>query len=298
MTTTAGLVLGPVPYAYGSARTAEAPVPACGAAAATEFPLATRIHGGPAAYAAGGPLQAWRLDLTNTTSAPCTGIHPVLVLTDRDRERALRPEQIRAEFYDAEAARWRPLAFEATDEAENVGVFADSAGRADVPAALSGFSGFSVPPGRTLTVPVRLAFRAGTDPDEVVVNAAVVQRRGADGEWVGESDDYRLTVEPAEPGAPDRSDTTAPPGTPDPPGRPEGAATLPGIPPPGTDPGRDPAHRLWPPYAHVPGHELARTGGEEGLALAPVAAALALGGGMLVLLALTARRRRRTPPAP
>ncbi|MFJ5874893.1 hypothetical protein ACIQD1_09220 [Streptomyces sp. NPDC093088] len=157
------------------------PVPGCGVPDDEAFPLDTRIHGGPAGYTAGGPFQDWRLDLTNTTGSPCSGIHPVLVLTDRDR--VLRPEQIRFEFYDAGAARWHPVAFQETSEAENVGVFTD-------------FGGFAVPAGETLTVPVRLAFRAGTAPGEVLVNAAIVQRRGADGDWIGDSGDYRLTIGP------------------------------------------------------------------------------------------------------
>ncbi|MGW9449833.1 hypothetical protein [Streptomyces sp. NPDC055632] len=169
--------------------------PGCGTPDDDAFPLDTRIHGGPARYTPGGPFQDWRLDLTNTTGSPCSGIHPVLVLTDRDR--ALRPEQIRFEFYDAGAARWHPVTFQGTSEAENVGVFTD-------------FGGFAVPAGETLTVPVRLAFRAGTAPDEVVLNAAIVQRRGADGEWIGDSGDYRLTVGPPAPGAP--TEPPEPPG--------------------------------------------------------------------------------------
>ncbi|MER7911136.1 hypothetical protein [Streptomyces sp. NPDC096068] len=163
------------------------PVPGCGVPDDEAFPLDTRIHGGPAGYTAGGPFRDWRLDLTNTTGSPCSGIHPVLVLTDRDR--VLRPEQIRFEFYDAGAARWHPVAFQETSEAENVGVFTD-------------FGGFAVPAGETLTVPVRLAFDAGTAPGEVLVNAAIVQRRGADGDWIGDSGDYRLTIGPTGPDAP------------------------------------------------------------------------------------------------
>ncbi|MET9934311.1 MULTISPECIES: hypothetical protein [unclassified Streptomyces] len=175
------------------------PTPGCGTPDDGAFPLDTRIHGGPAGYAAGGPFRDWRLDLTNTTGSPCSGVHPVLVLTDRDR--ALRPEQIRFEFYDAGAARWHPVAFQETSEAENVGVFTD-------------FGGFAVPAGETLTVPVRLAFGAETAPGEVVVNAAIVQRRGADGDWIGDSGDYRLTVGPPDPDAPaEPPGPTAPPAT-------------------------------------------------------------------------------------
>ncbi|WP_037652620.1 hypothetical protein, partial [Streptomyces exfoliatus] len=273
---------------------ARPPAPTCGTPAGSAFPLDTRLHGGPVDYPAGGPLQEWKLDLTNTTTAPCSGVHPVLVLTDRDR--ALRPEQIRFEFYDEGAARWHPVTFEGTEEAENVGVFTD-------------FGGFSVPAGGTLTVPVRLAFRAGTAPDEVVVNAAVVQRRGADGDWVGESGDYRLTVGPADPSAPeeprtdptgptDPTDPADPSALPDPPAASRAPATAPR--PPGSTP-RDPAD---------PGRQLASTGGESeryALLLASVAAALALSGAALIrssavlahtgaVLARSARRRRRRAP--
>ncbi|MER5205932.1 hypothetical protein [Streptomyces sp. NPDC002825] len=235
------------------------PAPTCGTPADGGFPLDTRIHGGPADYPAGGPFQAWKLDLTNTTDAPCSGVHPVLVLTDRDR--TLRPEQIRFEFYDAGAARWHPVDFEATDEAENVGAF-------------TGFGGFAVPAGRTLTVPVRLTFEAETAPDEVVVNAAVVQRQGEDGDWVGESGDYRLTVGPAVPGTPTRPDPSAPPGKEARPPAPSAPATR--RPDAGADEGR----------------ELASTGQESETythVLAPLAAGLLLLGAVLFR---TARRRR------
>ncbi|RSS50880.1 hypothetical protein [Streptomyces sp. WAC01280] len=243
------------------------PTLSCGAAPDGGFPLAARIHGGPADYPAGGPLQAWKLDLTNTTDAPCTGVHPVLVLTDRDR--ALRAGQIRFEFYDEGSARWRPVAFEVTEEAENVGVF-------------TGFGGFAVPAGKTLTVPVRLAFREDTAPDEVVVSAAVVQRRGEDGDWVGASDDYRLTVGPA---APEES------GTPEP-----TATATPADPPASTAPAtKDPRDPKDPKSgtATVPEPELAHTGRQsdrEALLLAPFAAALVLLG---ITLIRTARRTVR-----
>ncbi|MEU3690143.1 hypothetical protein [Streptomyces narbonensis] len=249
------------------------PVPSCGNAPDGGFPLATRIHGGPDDYAAGGPLQAWELDLTNDTDASCTGVHPVLVLTDRDR--ALQPAQIRFEFYDEGSARWRPVVFEATEEAENVGVFTD-------------FGGFAVPAGQTLAVPVRLAFREDTAPDEVVVSAAVVQRRGEDGDWVGASDEYRLTVGPAVPegsGTPEPSADAA-----DPPAQPpkESEAPKPPKPPEGADPSR----------------ELAHTGREsdqsDALLLGSFAAALVLLGATLARTArrLTPRTARQLPHAP
>ncbi|MBT2443199.1 hypothetical protein J7E93_24515 [Streptomyces sp. ISL-36] len=155
--------------------------PLCGKATDPDFPLATRIHGGPTLYVPGGDPRSFAVDLTNTTDRPCSSIHPVLVLADRDR--VLRPAQIQLDFYDTGARRWRPVPFEETEEDENIGVF-------------TGFPGFEVPAGGTLTIPVRLAFRADAAPNEVVAGAAIVQRQGDDGDWVGESRDYRLRIGP------------------------------------------------------------------------------------------------------
>ncbi|MEU6620161.1 hypothetical protein ABZ926_05155 [Streptomyces litmocidini] len=251
------------------------PTPACGTPDDGGFPLDTRIHGGPEDYPAGGPFQGWKLDLTNTTDAPCSGVHPVLVLTDRDR--ALRPEQIRFEFYDAGSALWRPVVFESTEDAENVGAF-------------TGFGGFAVPAGRTLTVPVRLAFEAGTAPDEVVVNAAVVQRQGEDGDWVGESGDYRLTVGPAGPGTPTAPATPPAPDT--------SRAPAPSA-PPGKEvrppaPSASATRRPAGPADALPDRELAGTGREsEAYAhvLVPLAAGLLLIGAVLVRAARRPRHR-------
>ncbi|MFF5855626.1 hypothetical protein ACFY8B_08290 [Streptomyces sp. NPDC012751] len=153
--------------------------PSCAAADARAFPLATRIRGGPASYEAGGGQGTWYIDLTNTTGRTCTGIHPVVVLTDD--KRALRPNQPRLDFDDG--SRTRPVTFEATDAHELVGVL-DGAG----------FEGFTVPPGRTVSVRVRLALASDAVPDQVTANAAVVQRRGQDGDWVGESNAYRFAI--------------------------------------------------------------------------------------------------------
>ncbi|GAA2799091.1 hypothetical protein [Streptomyces showdoensis] len=291
--TTAAAV--PVAHALAPVPAVAAP-PECGAGTARDFPLAARIQDGPAAYAAGGDFRAWNLDLANTTAQPCRGIHPVLVLADRGR--VLRPEQIRAEFYDAGARLWRPVTFEGTDRAENVGVFGGAGEEPEAPAAASAptpgatlppgttpsadpadptsppaltpppaFTGFAVPAHGILTVPVRLAFRADTAPDQVVVNAAVVQRRGDDGDWVGESGDYTLTVGPADP-------------------------TDPTDPAPRRDPApADPARPTPPGAAPVPVRpELAHTGRESALRAAPASLALLGAGAALVLLA----RRHRT----
>ncbi|MCS0634629.1 hypothetical protein NX801_02940 [Streptomyces sp. LP05-1] len=180
--------------------------PACGDVAATTFPIGTRITGGPDSYQPGGGFRTWRVELTNTTAQPCRNIHPVVVLTDRDR--SLRPAQIQLEFQPlaegsrpedsrtegdrtegpgTESSRSRPVTFEQTDRNELVGVLDD------------GLPGFTVPAHGTVTVPVRLAFTSDARPDEVTAAAAIVQRRGRDGDWVGESDAYRFVLADGDP---------------------------------------------------------------------------------------------------
>ncbi|WP_327403745.1 hypothetical protein OG194_29155 [Streptomyces sp. NBC_01288] len=178
-----------------------APAPACAAPDTHTFPLTTRIHDGPDTYAAGGGYGTWYLDLTNTTARRCTAIHPVVVLVDR--QRALKPSQPKLEFYDGTRPRPYPVHFEKTDEAELVGAFDD------------GFPGFTVDPGKTLTVKVRLALAPDAVANEITADAAVVQRHADDGDWIGQSNDYRFYVEPAAPGstAPATSTTTPAPAT-------------------------------------------------------------------------------------
>jgi hypothetical protein len=162
----------------------------CAAAGGKSFPLTTRIHGGPGAYEAGGAGHTWFIDLKNITTHPCVSIHPVVVLVDT--KRVLTAAQPKLEFFDGD--RPHPVAFVRTDRAELVGAFDD------------GLPGFTVDPGRTLTVKVRLALAAGTPPNDVVVNAAIVQRHGNDGAWVGESNDYRFRIEGADHSADARTD--------------------------------------------------------------------------------------------
>ncbi|GAA4103248.1 hypothetical protein ACFW17_13010 [Streptomyces sp. NPDC058961] len=157
-------------------------LPLCAAGTGAAFPLDTKIHGGPAEYEPGADRQAWSLDLTNTAHETCDAVHPVLVLVDRDR--TLKNTQLKMEFDDPATGRTHPVAFIRTDEDEHIGVFDD------------GFPGFVVAPGKTLTVPVRLGFTADAVPDTITANAAVVQRRGSDGQWVGESGDYRFEIVP------------------------------------------------------------------------------------------------------
>jgi LPXTG-motif cell wall-anchored protein len=222
-------------------------IPACAAPDARTFPLTTRIHDGPGDYEAGGGYGTWYLDLTNTTTRRCTAIHPVVVLVDQ--RRALKPSQPRLDFYDGTRPRPYPVRFDRTDEAELVGAFDD------------GFPGFTVDPGKTLTVKVRLALGPDTEANEITANAAVVQRHADDGDWVGQSNDYRFDVEPAAPGSTTPTPSTATPAP--------SAATA----PPGDLSFTD---------------ELARTGiGTEHLVLAAVSALLVTTGALLL-----ARRRR------
>ncbi|MGW0841501.1 cell wall protein [Streptomyces sp. NPDC002787] len=178
LATAAALVSGPA--------AADERRPTCAGADSGDFPIRTHIRGGPATYVAGGGFHTWALELTNTTSRTCGNIHPVVVLVDTAR--TLRRTQPQLEFYeDAEGTTSRPVTFERTDSDELVGVLGgDGAG---------GGTGFTVPPGRTLTVKVRLSLTSdAAAPNEVVANAAVVERRGDDSEWVGESNDYRFRI--------------------------------------------------------------------------------------------------------
>ncbi|MFI8071990.1 hypothetical protein ACIF85_24845 [Streptomyces sp. NPDC086033] len=141
------------------------------------FPLTTRIHGGPAVYEAGGGYSVWYLDLTNTTRHTCADVHPVVVLVDE--RHVLKPSQPRLEFYDG--PRTHAVRLERTDEDELVGAF--------------GGAGLTVGPGKTVTMKVRLALTQDAAPNEVTVNAAVVQRHGDDGDWVGQSNAYRFGID-------------------------------------------------------------------------------------------------------
>ncbi|MFF9511827.1 hypothetical protein ACF1BU_16075 [Streptomyces sp. NPDC014724] len=195
------------PVSKPKTATADQPA-ACGDPAASEFPISTRIRGGPDTYASGGGYGTWYLDLTNTTTEPCRAIHPVLVLTDEDRK--LTSDQIQLKFSE----QTRPevehrVSWETSDQDEQIGVF-DGDGD-------DTFEGFTIPAGATVTVEVRMAFTSDTSPGRITANAAIVQRQHGssgtsetdDGAWVGESDDYPFTVveydgggteEPDEPG--------------------------------------------------------------------------------------------------
>lgn len=244
----------------------------CAARGDRAFPVTTRIHGGPDSYEAGGGYGTWYLDLTNTTDRTCANIHPVVVLADA--ERALEPSQPRLEFYDStrlQGARPHPVRFERTDADELVGAFTDEHDERDsVPGAgVPRFTGFTVGPGKTLTVKVRLAVTSDAAvPNEVTANAAVVQRHDDDGDWIGQSNDYRFGIdtEPSGERSPS-SESTAP-----------------------TAPTTDPTTTDRLPFADE-ANELARTGLPAALALA--AAALLLLTGAALLLGRRRFRRRR-----
>ncbi|MET9696082.1 hypothetical protein ABZY31_04045 [Streptomyces sp. NPDC006529] len=181
----AAAVAAPAPPGGGGARPAPA-LPSgaratCGDGVSTAFPIGARIRGGPAVYRIGAAPQTWYLDLTNTTASACTAIHPVVVFTDKTR--SLRPAHLRMEF-DARGTTF-PVSLEGTDRDEVIAVF--DGGEA--------FPGFTVGPGGSATVKVRLAFAADAPAGEVVADAALVQRKGDDGDWVGDSGGYRFSVE-------------------------------------------------------------------------------------------------------
>ncbi|MFJ9742754.1 hypothetical protein [Streptomyces sp. NPDC101166] len=281
------------------------PGSSCAAADAGAFPLTSRIHGGPPSYRAGGGYGVWYLDLTNTTGRTCTGVHPVVVLVDSAR--AMKSSQPRLEFYAD--GRPRPVRFETTDEDELVGALMDppadsgegedeGEGADSGPDPATPFPGFTVAPGKPLTVKLRLSFTSDAVPDAVTLNAAVVQRHGDDGEWIGQSNDYRFTVE-AGPRAPAPA-TSAPATTaPEPTGP---GATAPGRTPTGTtgptgteppsgtapaDPEPSPSPSGTPSFADE-AEELALTGLASPAGVLTVTVCLIAAGAALV----QARRRR------
>ncbi|MFJ9853592.1 hypothetical protein [Streptomyces sp. NPDC101150] len=205
------------------------PVPtvSCGRPDSPSFPIDSRVRGGPAAYPAGGDWGTWQLELRNTTDAVCEDVHPIVVLTSA--RHGLRPGRIRLEYRDPAGGDWRPVPFEATDHEEQIGVFAKSAKPAKSdksanaaesagaggpgggePGRASG-GGLAVPANGTVTVPIRLRFAAGTAPGPVTANVTTVQRRGSDGEWIGQSGDYRFAVQADASAAPASPEAAAPP---------------------------------------------------------------------------------------
>ncbi|MFI9046685.1 hypothetical protein [Streptomyces sp. NPDC053427] len=253
------------------------PVPtvSCGRPDSPSFPIDSRVHGGPATYQAGGDWETWQLELRNTTDAVCEDVHPVVVLTAA--RPGLRPERIRLEYRDPAGGDWRPVPFEATDHEEQIGVFAKSAESGGGERGRAPGGGLAVPANGTVTLPIRLRFAAGTAPGPVTANVTTVQRRGSDGEWIGQSGDYRFTVRPAASAAPASPESAAPPEAP---GAPESAPSpeAPGVP------------ESAPSPESVAPRELAATAQGPVRALALAAAGLFVAGALLLA---GARRLRR-----
>ncbi|QNE77119.1 hypothetical protein F0344_23140 [Streptomyces finlayi] len=277
------LLVGAVPAGAAASSVSADRQPGCGDPNSDEFPIETRIHGGPDTYASGGGYGIWFLDLTNNTSEPCRAVHPVLVLTDQGRK--LAADQIQLEFSER-TKRAGPdveyrVSWETTDRDEQIGVFGGGGEDEDFP-------GFTVPAGRTVTVQVRMAFTSDTEPGKVTLNAAVVHRHkgsgsgSGDGEWIGESGGYPFVIVDGDPDVHTDSD----PGDPDvhtdsDPGDPD---TDPGDPDTGTTTPRDAAGNPLP--------ELARTGQDPVLPLGFATGALIIGGAAVVTRAERARREQ------
>ncbi|MHA4814350.1 hypothetical protein ACXZ65_08345 [Streptomyces aculeolatus] len=176
------------PAAAGAAAAQEPPpgrafAPRCGDPGAGRFPVEAALRGDGAALRAGGEQGGLTLRLHNASGGSCRDVHPVAVLGHGGRGR-LRPADIRLEFHDAQARRWRRVDFERTSADESAGVFA------------GGFRGFVLRAGESREVPVRIGFAEGAPRGRVTLNVTTVQRRGDDGEWVGQSKDYGMRVEP------------------------------------------------------------------------------------------------------
>ncbi|MGW1016495.1 hypothetical protein [Streptomyces niveus] len=205
--------------------------PSCGRASDPDFPIDTRIHGGPDEYRPGGPAGTWSIDLTNSTDEVCHNIHPVIVLSDRHRSLAV--DQVRLQLTDDKGG-WRTMSLEKSDEDEMIAVVE------------GGFPGFAVPGRQTVTVRARLAFTDAAGANKVVANAATVQRRGGDGDWVGESNDYRFSV-----GGGGRDGADPDPDTDKDPGTGTGRGTPSAVP----SPGSGTAFSTAPSGGPTPGHK-------------------------------------------
>ncbi|MFG2892681.1 hypothetical protein [Streptomyces sp. NPDC048248] len=271
---------------------AHAPVPSvsCGRPDSVHFPIDSRVTGGQRAYPAGGNWQTWKLELRNTTDAACKDVHPVVVVLAAHR--GLRSGQIHLEFRDPAGGGWRPVPFESTERDEQVGVFGKGAdgGAGGSPAERAAGRGVTVPAKGTTVLPVRMRFAPDTPQGDLTAKVTTMQRRGSDGEWVGQSDDYRFAVRPRDaspapaPGVPTAPAASAAPGLP----------LLPKAPtsPPLSLPPRAPASPDVTPAPHepTPPSELATTGHAPVFGFGALGAGLLLSGG--VLLAWARRLRR------
>ncbi|MGW3241511.1 hypothetical protein [Streptomyces sp. NPDC001070] len=208
------------------------------AAAGEPFPVTARLLGGPHAYTAGAGAREFRVELRNRSREPLRDVHPVIVFVDRGRK--LTADQIRLEYEvtDARGAGgergrvWRPVPVEHTGNAENVAVVGGENG-----------PGTTLPPGRGTAIALRLRFTALAPAGRVTASATIMERRGRDGDWVGESAGYDFDVVPPR-------DDTAGPQSPSPArtgdesgggdGGDGGTGSVPGT-GPGTEPGGSPA---------------------------------------------------------
>ncbi len=159
--------------------------PRCGSPAATGFPIDSRVSGGPSGYPTGLLSSPFTLELRNTTDRDCRDVHPLIIMVDRDGW--LNPGRFSLRYAPGGGA-WRTVPFETTDHGEDIGI----------PGGQNG-PGLTVPAGRTVTVRLRLWFAPGTPADRVVLSATTMQRRGADGAWVAESNHYAFDVVPPPP---------------------------------------------------------------------------------------------------
>ncbi|MEU7056272.1 hypothetical protein [Streptomyces sp. NPDC046197] len=258
-------------FLSGPARADSRPV--CAGPDDRHFPITSRIHDGPGRYDPGGGYGTFSLDLTNTTDRTCAAIHPVVVLVDS--KRVLRAGQTRLEFYDG--ARAYPVHLETTDQKELVGPFD------------AGLPGFTIAPRRTVTVKVRLAVTPDAVANDVTVKAAVVQRHDDDGDWVGQSNDYRFRIGPGSGSSPGTDPAAEPRPMADGGTDPGAARTAPGDPTASRTAATDPSAGPAAPHDPLPfAEELARTGLGTPLGVITATALLLAAGGTIVL---TWRRR-------
>lgn len=159
--------------------------PACGAPAATGFPINSRLYGGPSGYSTGVYADGFSLDLHNTTAGACRDVHPLIILVDRAEQ--LTPEHFTL-WYAPPGGSWRTVPFERTDHGENIGI--PDGERSP---------GLTIPAGGTVTVRLRLFFEPEAPAGPVVASATTMQRRAENGAWVGESDHYLFDIVPPPP---------------------------------------------------------------------------------------------------